>query len=258
MSLSSASAAPVPASTLLLIRDGHEGLEVFMIGRNQQTERFGGALVFPGGKVDAEDRLSTYRQVCRGASCWSDEALALRVALLREVYEECGLLLAYPSGSADLLTEGGSYRQAGTESLLALLTRLDLQLATDMPLRIGHWVTPEGALKRFDTHFFVVAAPGAVDVCHDGQEAVNSLWARPDELLDGAEQGRWDIVFPTRCHLALLAQFQTVAAAMSSLASAAVVTVSPRIRHLPDAIELTIPADAGYPLWRQILPVSKS
>src|SRR5436309_3774324 len=74
---------PRPASTVLLVRDGAEGLQVFMVARHHAIDFASGALVFPGGKVDPED----------WALAGGDEETAARIAAIRETYEECGVLL---------------------------------------------------------------------------------------------------------------------------------------------------------------------
>ena len=44
----------IPASTVLIVRDGKNDLEVFMVVRHHEIDFASGALVFPGGKVDQE------------------------------------------------------------------------------------------------------------------------------------------------------------------------------------------------------------
>ncbi len=84
----------IPAATILLLRDGAEGLEVFMVVRHHQIDFASGALVFPGGKVDPRDRHENVRGLVDGAEDLDDWEFAMRVAAIREAYEECGVLLA--------------------------------------------------------------------------------------------------------------------------------------------------------------------
>ena len=93
----------IPASTVLLLRDGDDGPEVFMVVRHHEIDSFSGALVFPGGKVDPGDGEA--RQYCVGAEGMEDTALTFRVAAIREAFEECGVLLAYDSGGDFLRAE---------------------------------------------------------------------------------------------------------------------------------------------------------
>src|SRR3569623_418678 len=86
---------PKPAATIMLLRDGRQGLEVFMVLRHQQIDFAGGALVFPGGKVHSADHDPELHAHCRGLTGLIAEQAALRGAAIRETFEECGLLLAY-------------------------------------------------------------------------------------------------------------------------------------------------------------------
>ena len=85
----------IPAATILLLRDGHDGLEVFMVVRHHQIDFASGALVFPGGKVDPLDSLDSVRERVDGAEGLDDREFAMRVAAIREAYEECGVPVSY-------------------------------------------------------------------------------------------------------------------------------------------------------------------
>ena len=82
-------AVPLPASTVLLLRDGTAGLEVFMVTRHQKSSFLGGALVFPGGGVDAADRdIIARRELYAGGEGCDADALSFRIAAIRERSEE--------------------------------------------------------------------------------------------------------------------------------------------------------------------------
>ena len=104
------------ASTVLLMRDAPEGLELFMVVRNHQIDFASGALVFPGGSVDPSDNDPRLRSVCDGVDDVSDEVLALMVAAAREAFEECGVLLARSNGAKDLIQ--GQYYSRYTYNIL--------------------------------------------------------------------------------------------------------------------------------------------
>src|SRR5579875_1085894 len=89
---------PRPASTVLLLRDGPTGLEVLMVTRNVASDFASGALVFPGGRVDAADGEAAALSCCRAVAGADTEAMAFRVAALRETFEEAHVLLARPRG----------------------------------------------------------------------------------------------------------------------------------------------------------------
>ena len=252
------SANPVEArlaATLMLGRDGPEGIEVFMVVRHHRIDFATGALVFPGGKVEDADRDPRLRQRCRGGEDLSDAALAIRVACVREAFEEAGVLLARERG-------GGEY--VGPDRLAAIAERWrlaleqdraamaemaeaeDLEFATDALTRFAHWVTPEHMPKRFDTHFYLAEAPPAQVAAHDGRESVDSVWISRDALLKGQAEGRYTVLFPTRLNMEKLARSRTVAEACAAAAAAPVVPVLPEVEFVEGGRIMRIPEDAGY------------
>jgi 8-oxo-dGTP pyrophosphatase MutT (NUDIX family) len=244
----------IPSATILLLRDGSRGLEVFMVERHHQVDFAQGALVFPGGKVDPADREPTIRERCSGAPV-SDDDLALTVAAIRETFEESGILLARPLPSGGLvpgerLREIESrHRDAlnrGQTTLGEIVEAEDLTLACDLLIPFAHWITPEISPKRFDTHFFLVAAPPDQVALHDGRESVDSTWTTPSAALADADAGRCTIVFPTRLNLMKLARSRGVAEALKAARAAPIVTVMPRVEHTEAGAVLRIPAEAGY------------
>lgn len=246
---------PRPASTLLLVRDGAAGLEVFVVERHHQIDFAGGATVFPGGKVEDGDQDPDLRARCAGAAGLEDMALGFRVAAIREAFEECGVLLARARGGADLISVARladllkRYRAEVREhrvSIAQLARAEDLELACDLLVPFAHWITPEGMPKRFDTHFYLVAAPPDQFAAHDGTEAVDSTWLSPRRALGDADAGKRTIIFPTRMNLAKLARSRTVQEALARALASPVVTVLPRVERGPNGPILRIPAEAGY------------
>src|SRR5580698_5499977 len=93
-----------PAATIVLLRDGAQGLEVFMVVRHHAIDFASGALVFPGGRVDDNDfALARNTALCPNPNGIDSKAMAFRLAAIRETFEECGVLLARPNGSASLI-----------------------------------------------------------------------------------------------------------------------------------------------------------
>jgi 8-oxo-dGTP pyrophosphatase MutT (NUDIX family) len=248
---------PVPAiasATILLLRDGSGDLEVFMVQRHHQVDFAMGALVFPGGKVDPSDREPSLREKCDGAPD-SDEELAVLIAAIRETFEESGILLARLGSSGDLVTGEhlreieSRHRDAlnrGQTSLREIIDAEDLRLACDLPVHFAHWITPELAPKRFDTHFYLVAAPPDQVALHDGGESVDSTWTTPSAALADADAGRCTIVFPTRLNLMKLGRSHGVEEALAVARAASIVTVMPRIEQTEAGEVLRIPAEADY------------
>jgi 8-oxo-dGTP pyrophosphatase MutT (NUDIX family) len=225
-----------------------------MVERHHQVDFARGALVFPGGKVDRADREPGVRERCDGAP-ESDDELALSVAAIRETFEESGILLARPRPSTELVT-GGRLREIesrhreplnrGQTTLSEIVGAEDLTLACDLLIPFAHWITPEIAPKRFDTHFFLVAAPPDQVALHDGRESVDSTWTTPSAALADADAGRCTIVFPTRLNLMKLARSHEVNQALAASRASTIVTVMPRIEQTEAGAVLRIPAEADY------------
>ncbi len=250
------STTPKPSATIMLVRDGAQGLEVFLVERHHQIDFAGGASVFPGGKLHPSDSDPALRARSRGGEVLNDVDLALRAAAIRESFEECGVLLARPEGSdelvsaarlADLWKRHRAEMQRHRVSLAQLALEEDLELACDLLVPFAHWITPEGMPRRFDTHFFLVPAPPSQVAAHDGHENVSGRWIRPSDALADADAGRRTIIFPTRMNLAKLGRSETVAEAVAAARAARIVTVLPRVaRDSEGRPVLQIPPEAGY------------
>jgi 8-oxo-dGTP pyrophosphatase MutT (NUDIX family) len=237
------------------VRDGSSDLEVFVVERHHQIDFAGGATVFPGGKVEEWDQDPGLRERCAGAGGLDEAALGFRVAAIREAFEECGVLLARPKGSremismarlADLLKRYRDDVRRHRVSLAQIARAEDLELACDLLVPFAHWITPEGMPKRFDTHFFLVAAPPDQFAAHDGTESVDSTWLSPRRALEEADAGRRQIIFPTRMNLAKLGRSHSVSEAIAAAKQAPIVTVLPRVERGAGGPILRIPAEAGY------------
>lgn len=246
-----------PASTILLLRDGAgQEIEVFMMVRHHEIEFSSGALVFPGGSVDAADRgIIARSELYTGGAGGDEAALSFRIAAIRETFEESGILLARPRGSKDLVEAKRAaeiearYRTALAErktTFLDMLAESGMVLALDQLVPYAHWVTPEGMPKRFDTWFFVAAAPPEQLGAHDGKESTDSLWLSPREAVAGGASGRFNLPFPTTRNLIRLGKQPSVRAALDDAKGKPVVTVMPVLTRSNGGRQLRIPLEAGY------------
>jgi 8-oxo-dGTP pyrophosphatase MutT (NUDIX family) len=253
-----------PASTILLLRDGAQApgdsgrgeIEVFMMVRHHEIEFSSGALVFPGGGVDAGDReiIARGELYAGGEGCDAD-ALSFRIAAIRETFEESGILLARPRGSKDLVDAkqaadiAGRHRAAVAERktrFLDVLAENGMVLALDELVPYARWITPETMPKRYDTWFFLAAAPLGQLGAHDGRESTDSLWLSPREAVAGGESGRFKLPFPTTRNLIKLGKHPNVKAAIEDAKYSTVVTVMPELIRLNGGRQLRIPREAGY------------
>src|SRR5580698_6378235 len=251
--------APRPASTILLLRDSNNTpgeFEVFMMVRHYEIDFNSGALVFPGGSVDKGDQEIIARpELYSGGEGLDAASLSFRIAAIRETFEESGILLARPRGSTDLVDAKRAgeietaHRTALCESkttFLDVLSESKMVLALDLLVPYAHWITPEGMPKRFDTWFFLAAAPPEQAGAHDGKESTDSIWLSPREALAGGDSGRFKLPFPTTRNLIRLGKQGSVQAALDDSRGKKIVTVMPIMTRLNGGRQLRIPKEAGY------------
>ncbi len=210
-----------PAATLALVRDSDRGLEVLLLQRTWQAAFLPGYFVFPGGAVDPQDpevrAFASGRDDATISQTLSlDEGGAdYMIAALRECFEEAGLLLAVdahghlPAADHPVLIEGREALRRGEISFRALCERHGLGLPLDRLAYLGHWMTPPGAPRRFDTRFFVALAPPGQQAGHDGSETIAHAWRTPAATLADHRDGRLSLGYPTLRTLRLLGDFST-------------------------------------------------
>lgn len=252
------------AATVLILRDGAEGLEVFMLRRNLNSDFVGGAYVFPGGAVDPADRHVDLEPVCEGRTDADASrrlgidsgGLAFWVAAVRESFEEAGVLLAYDmDGFVDLdahhgLERWAHHRQQVDSGQLTMvdLCRLEgLRLAVDGMHYFGHWITPEGAPRRYDTRFFLAAAPPNQTPLHDDHEVIANEWLRPADGIARVEAGELTMMPPTIASLKAIARFDRAADALAAATEIVdVPTILPRVIATDGGVRIVLPGDPAY------------
>lgn len=242
------------SSTVMLLRDGAAGLEVLMITRHAETAFAGGALVFPGGRLDEADSASALMGSCRAFPGATPEQMVLRVCGIRETFEEARILLARRRGSEKLL---GDDERAAIEGRLAarfgrmpgfteLVVEGGIELATDLLVPFAHWITPRIRPRRYDTHFFLASAPARQEAQHDGHEAVASVWVSPSAAAADGAAKRVKMIFATRFNLLKLAHNRDTESALAMARADTIVTVCPEYRDTPEGTMWCIPIEAGY------------
>jgi 8-oxo-dGTP pyrophosphatase MutT (NUDIX family) len=256
------------AATVVLARDGVDGLEVFMLKRNMNSDFVGGAYVFPGGGVDPEDRGDDLESLCVGRSDAEASVavgvpsggLAFWAAAIRESFEEAGVLLAYDASGEIVELDGDGDGEADARwaehrravdtderRLVEVCEAEGLRLAVDGMHYFANWVTPEGSPRRYDTYFFVAAAPPGQTPVHDDHEVIANEWVRPADGIARALAGELNLLPPTIGSLRAIEPFETVA---DLLAAAAAITevprIVPRIRVVGELVYLLLPGDPGF------------
>ncbi|MBX3229249.1 MAG: hypothetical protein KIT84_18490 [Labilithrix sp.] len=241
--------APKDAATVVLVRDGEAGLEVFIVERSKASKFMGGAIVFPGGKVDAADADAAWAPLVRG------DADAHRIAACRETLEEaCILHTSEPLDDATLAALRARLA-ADPGALRAFLAErgLKLDLAALHPL--SRWITPTAEARRFDARFFVAIAPPGQAGAHDAYETVRSFWATPAEVLRRWEAAEVQMAPPTHATIALLATVTRAADAIATAAEASLEPVCPKLVPQGDTLALVLPGDPEHEVKERRLRV---
>lgn len=256
---------PRDAATVMLLRDGPDGVEVFMMRRTLNAAFVGGFYVFPGGAVDAADRAPEVEASCIGLTdadaseqlSIPSGGLAFWVAAVRECFEEAGVLLAAgPDGQLVHFADDRSehrfeaYRRvvhSGERRLIDICADEGLRLAVGDIEYVSHWITPAGEPRRFDTRFFVARAPVGQEPLHDDHETIASLWVRPVDALARQQVGELQMITPTISQLEYLSPFATTEEAMADAATIRhPPTVEPELLPKDDGFEVVMPGEPGY------------
>ncbi len=219
---------PLPAATVMVLRDGPHGLEVLMVRRHGNSGVLGGVHVFPGGKLDAADAQVDSAALERpGAECLlalaepgleQSTAVALHVAAVRETFEECGLLLGQPATAQQL--QGLREQLLGGTGFVKALQQTGLRLPLASLWPWARWVTPRVAsvsTKRFDTRFFVASAPLDQRTEHCAFETTEAVWLSPRTGLERCWAGEIDLAPP---QIMTLSQFNRLGSVAEVLAAA--------------------------------------
>jgi 8-oxo-dGTP pyrophosphatase MutT (NUDIX family) len=209
-----------PAATVVLLRDGTDGLEVYLQRRHTRMA-FGGAWVFPGGRIDAADTDPAIDASWAGPApaSWAerlglplDQARGAVAAGCRETLEEAGVLLADGELSPETVAEARRALLDG-EPFAALLGRLGLRLATDLLRYWAWWVTPELETRRFDTRFFVAGLPAGMAAAAHAPEADRERWLRLPATIPADDL---PLAPPTQVTIAELGRFGSVAEVLAA------------------------------------------
>ncbi|KTT74598.1 NUDIX domain-containing protein [Sphingomonas endophytica] len=235
----------IPAATLVVMRDRSPGPpDLLFVERATAMAFAAGATVFPGGRVDAQDRLLA--EALGGSDI---EDTAARIAAIRETIEETGLAIGLTPG-----TDADTVRRiraalAGGLTLAAILAEEGLGIDPDVLVPFARWRPPHGLVRRFDTRFFLVRWPidsPAPEV--DGTENTRLFWGGAQSVLEAADAGRVSIIFPTRRNLERLARFASYDAAAAHARATPQRLVEPWSEWRDGEEYLCIPDDLGYPV----------
>jgi 8-oxo-dGTP pyrophosphatase MutT (NUDIX family) len=244
------------AATVLLLRDGSAGLEVYLLRRTRGMPFAGGMTAYPGGGVDPRDGDTDVAwvgpQPAEWATAWGcDERLAreLVCAAVRETFEEAGVLLAGPAdGDAVVPDVSGDDWEAQRQALLArelsmaeLLARRGLALRSDLLRPYAHWITPPQETRRYDTKFFSALMPAGQEARDVSGEADEAVWTTPSAALAEHAAGTRPMLPPTIHTLGQLVGFSDAAAALAGSPPAPLEPISPTFERGPDGHWAVLP-----------------
>lgn len=240
----------IPAATVVVFRRCRQGgpPELLMVQRAKEMRFAGGAAVFPGGRIDAEDRALAEALGLPGEP---DEAAA-RIAGIRETLEETGLAIATrkPIPAAEAAEARAMLIEQGT--LAPVIERFGWTLDPAALVSFARWCPMRD--NTFDTRFFLFdLGTGAVDIAVDATENTRLFWIAAEEALRRADTGDFHVIFPTRRNLERLAQFASFAEARNHAEAIPLRTITPSRAERDGVDWLVIPEGCGYPITGQPL-----
>ena len=240
---------PIPAATLVVMRDRADAPpEILMVERAKAMVFAGGALVFPGGRIDPGD-------LALAAELGGDrEDMPARIAAIRETIEEAGIpvgLVPVPDPATLAALRRGLH---DGETLGVLLDRHGLTLDLDALTWFARWLPAHAHMRIFDTRFYLARAPeSAASATVDATENVRLFWASAAQVLADCDAGRATVIFPTRRNLERLAQYASFDEAVASARAYPPRTITPWSEERDGVPHLCIPDDLGYPVSSEVL-----
>lgn len=255
-----------PSATVIMLRDGADGLEVFLLKRHGLSDVLGGAYVFPGGKVDGRDAeldmaarldqpLGELHRALNEPDIDAQTAAGLYVAAVREAFEESGILFAQ-GVTHELATRATALLREG-QAFDEVLAQMQLRLQISSLAPWSRWITPvvpSMMSKRFDTRFFVAAVPAGQTAVHDNHEATESVWLRPRAALEQYRDGHIVLAPPQIMTLAHLTRYSHVQHALSDARSHMPPVIQPEpFEHEGNRV-VCYPGDERHPIKERAMP----
>lgn len=262
--------APKDAATIVLVRSAPGGgIEVFCVERNKQSRFMGGAIVFPGGKLDASDVLADWTPLSTPPRVPSRSTVpftaneahyrSLAIAAARETLEEAAILHVMDGSVAeeDLFVLRKELETV-PDALRSFLAKRRLRLDLSALHPFARWITPTAESRRFDARFFVAVAPEGQRGAHDERETMSSFWASPAETLRRFEAGEVQLMPPTHRTLVVLSDCTSTDEVLAMAAAACLDPIQPSLVQQRDAsgetLALVLPGDPEHEVKEARVP----
>jgi len=222
------------------VRAGGPGIEVLMVQRSPESRFMGGAWVFPGGAVDADDenRESVIMSSDPDLTPW-------RAAGARELVEEIGVWLTTEGVRVEPVPNGPG--PAEHEAVYSAAQSSGRRFDGDGMVLFAHWITPAPLPVRFDTRFFAYDVAAPIEPVIDEHELVDSRWIACTDAIGLDDAGEWLIAFPTRRTLELFAEYDSPGAFLAEVpASVSIPAIQPRLAVDQGSVKILLPGDDGF------------
>ncbi|MFM7029193.1 MAG: NUDIX hydrolase [Chakrabartia sp.] len=244
----------IPAATLVLFRERADGPpELLLVERSKGMAFAGGAIVFPGGRIDADDHVLAARHGLDDKEC-----AAARIAAIRETIEESGVPIGLASAPPSGWLEDARRALHDRHKFSDLLDAAGLALDLEALVPFARWRPNFKETRVFDTRFYIARAPDDLpEAIVDATENVRTFWDSAQATIDAAQRGDVHIIFPTHRNLERLALFGNFDEAFAHAAQHPVETVTPWVEQKGDETFLCIPEGLGYPVTRESFRTAK-
>lgn len=244
--------ASIPAATLVIFRHRKAAPpELLVVERSASMAFAGGAIVFPGGRIDPDDRIVA------AAHPHEPDDGAARVAAIRETLEESGIAIGFAKAPSPEWIARAQPRLHAHEPFSLLLSEAGLELDLDCLVPFARWCPAHREARIFDTRFYIACvADDAPDPVVDETENISSFWAGAQDVIDAADAGKVKVIFPTRRNLERLALFDSFSAAEAHARSTPVEVVTPWMETRDGEPHLCIPEGLGYPVTSEPLSIA--
>ncbi len=256
------------AATVILLRDGATGPEVFLMRRHLNQSFMGGAYVFPGGRVDPGDDDPALEGVLFGsdgcgsvnpaqASFWGEvPSRTIHVAAIRETFEEAGVIFGRDE-TGELVIPGSKVLKerleilrgqlnAGAVTLCEIASQLAVRFDPGMLVPYARWITPEIEKKRFDTRFFLAVLPEGLEPVHDNRELTDSRWITPGDALGKHGCGELLLMPPTLKTIEEIGDFSSISELLDFARARMIYPILPQAFVRGDCFGVLLPHDPEY------------